>query len=209
MKTFNKKMSLVEFRSQYWYKTDLQKICKEYNLPTYGTKAELQKYIEEFLNGNKEIKPNRNRRKSKKIILSEITLDTKILESGFSLNKVAREWFKNYYNTDKFSFNKSMAIKMREIEETHDESATISDLIVAHDSKIKAENKEEKTYEWNHFVKDFNNDSRTKKFGNNKLIVASFLWKKVKNSNSINKDYDSSLLKTYKSEIDKLINSLD
>ncbi len=27
MKTFNKKMSLVEFRSQYWYKTDLQKIC--------------------------------------------------------------------------------------------------------------------------------------------------------------------------------------
>lgn len=205
MKMFSKTMTVNEFRAQYWYKTELQKICRKYSLPTYGTKAELQEYIERFLKGEQDIEPRRTLRRKKDLSLSEITLDTKILESGFSLNNVAREWFRNYYDVDKFSFNKSMAIKMREIEENHDVNATVADLVKAHDSNNKIVSKEEKTYQWNQFVKDFNSDSFTKKFKNKRLKVASLLWKYVKDSEKADKVYHHSLLKKYQSEINDLI----
>lgn len=202
---FDKNMTVDKFRTQYWYKTELQEICRKYNLPTYGTKAELQEYIERFLNGEQDIKPKRILKRKNDLSLSEITLDTKILESGFSLNNVAREWFRNYYNVSKFSFNKPMAIKMREIEQNHDMNATVADLIETHDSNNKIVNKEEKTYQWNQFVKDFNSDPQTKKFKNKRLKVASLLWKQVKKSEKVDKVYHHSLLKKYQSEINVLI----
>lgn len=205
MKMFDKNMTVDKFRTQYWYKTELQEICRKYNLPTYGTKAELQEYIERFLNGEQDIKPKRILKRKNDLSLSEITLDTKILESGFSLNNVAREWFRNYYNVSKFSFNKPMAIKMREIEQNHDMNATVADLIEAHDSNNKIVNKEEKTYQWNQFVKDFNSDPQTKKFKNKRLKVASLLWKQVKKSEKVDKVYHHSLLEKYQSEINVLI----
>lgn len=48
---FDSKMSSKVFISFYWYKEELQKICREYKLPRYGTKAELTNYIVRFLDG--------------------------------------------------------------------------------------------------------------------------------------------------------------
>lgn len=91
-----------------------------------------------------------------------------------------------------------MAIKLREIEIKQDETATIQDLIDAYFNSTKIVNSEEKTYEWNHFVKDFFNDENSKKFSS-KMKVASILWNNVKQSS--NKKYDSSLIEKYKDKI--------
>lgn len=188
-------------KKEYWYKKDLQKFCSEKGLPSYGTKAELLLYIEKYFEGTplNDIKPLRNPRKtSKKLLWDEMTPETKILNSGFSLNNEARKFFKHYLGLEKFSFKKNMAIKLREIEIKQDETATIQDLIDAYFNSTKIVNSEEKTYEWNHFVKDFFNDENSKKFSS-KMKVASILWNNVKQSS--NKKYDSSLIEKYKDKI--------
>lgn len=95
-----------------------------------------------------------------------------------------------YLGLEKFSFKKNMAIKLREIERERDATATIQDLINAYFNLNKILNSEEKTYEWNHFVKNFFNDENSKKF-DSKMKVASILWNNVRQSS--NKKYDSSL----------------
>lgn len=87
--------------------------------------------------------------------MDKMTPETKILNSGFSLNNEARQFFKHYLGVEKFSFKKNMAIKLREIEINQDETATIQDLIETYFNSNKVINSEEQTYEWNHFVKDF------------------------------------------------------
>ncbi|KKW87747.1 hypothetical protein XA20_07740, partial [Lacticaseibacillus rhamnosus] len=78
---------------------------------------------------------------------------TKLLNSGFSLNKEARKFFEDYYNVPKFSFRKSMGIKMREVEKSGDTKATVADLIhvIENDESDITSNKEEQTYQWNNF----------------------------------------------------------
>ena len=108
------------FSEFYWYKEELQNVCGKYGLLTYGTKAELTNYIIAFLNGETatKIQPIRKpRRKVASHITAEsITLDTKLLGSGFSLNEEARTFFANYFGVEHFTFRKVMGIKMREVE---------------------------------------------------------------------------------------------
>lgn len=38
---FTKTLPVEDFKDHYWYKAELQSICKDYHLPAFGTKAEL------------------------------------------------------------------------------------------------------------------------------------------------------------------------
>lgn len=193
---FTDKMSVQEFREKYWYKSDLQKICQRYKLPTYGTKYELRQYICQLLKGKdvKEIKAVRKRHRNGKLLAKEITPKTKILQSGFSLNAEARKFFCTYFHVAKFSFNKSMGIKMRQIETSQDTNATVNDLIIAYKNQltVSSNSHEEATYQWNTFVKDFNSDPISKKYSS-KMKVAAVLWQKVKKS-KLDKKYNRQLL---------------
>ncbi|USS90692.1 SAP domain-containing protein [Fructilactobacillus carniphilus] len=200
---FNCYMKSENFKKYYWYKSELQDICKKYDLPSYGTKYELTSYIVSFLDGkpSKEIKPVRiKRRKSKS--LNHITLSTPILDSGFSLNSDARKFFCKFYGVKKFSFTKAMGIKMREIERSNDKKAVVKDLLAVYENKdiINLDvNNEEKTYQWNTFVKNFRQDCQSTKF-NSTMKVASILWKHVKNSDK-EKIYAKDLINRYYDEI--------
>ncbi|KRK63253.1 hypothetical protein FC68_GL000072 [Companilactobacillus farciminis KCTC 3681 = DSM 20184] len=191
-------MTSEVFISFYWYKTELEQICREYKLPSYGTKAELTNYIVKFLDGvpSSNIKSVRKIRRdtSKKLQSKDIRLDTKLLNSGFSLNKEARKFFEEYYNVQKFSFCKSMGIKMREVEKSGDTKATVADLIhvIENTEKDATPNKEEQTYQWNNFVRDFMNDELSKKY-KSPMKVAAILWKLVRNSNQ-EKKYSHELM---------------
>ncbi|ATO46478.1 hypothetical protein C5L30_001146 [Companilactobacillus farciminis] len=195
---FDVKMTSEVFISFYWYKTELEQICREYKLPSYGTKAELTNYIVKFLDGvpSSNIKSVRKIRRdtSKKLQSKDIRLDTKLLNSGFSLNKEARKFFEEYYNVQKFSFCKSMGIKMREVEKSGDTKATVADLIhvIENTEKDATPNKEEQTYQWNNFVRDFMNDELSKKY-KSPMKVAAILWKLVRNSNQ-EKKYSHELM---------------
>lgn len=195
---FNDKMSEADFQSFYWYKKELEIICRSYNLPSSGTKAELSEYVREFLSGVpvENIKPVRvsHRSTSKKLIAKDIHLDTKLLDSGFSLNSEARKFFANYYGVEKFTFRKPMGIKMREVEKNQDNDATVADLIksLSNERQRNYENDEEKTYQWNEFVKDFFADKESLNY-HSPMKVAAILWKTVRDSQD-DKVYTHSLL---------------
>lgn len=198
-------MSVSQFKEHYWYKKELIDICRKYKLPTYGTKFELNCYIISFLKGTSPAKIKPIRKNHRHGNTKVITPNTKIIESGFSLNDDARVFFAKYYNVQKFSFKKSMAIKMREIESENNTNATVLDIIEAYESKnkIPKSNNEENTYQWNNFVRDFNTDNSSKKF-RNKMATASFLWNKVKDSTN-EKKYNNCLLEIYQEELIKYL----
>ncbi|MCZ2492657.1 SAP domain-containing protein [Dellaglioa carnosa] len=185
---FNKNMTSETFKSYYWYKVELEQVCRNYLLPHFGTKAELTQYIILFLEGEKaeNINPTRKIRRQTSTALTAnlITSKTKLLNSGFSLNNEARKFFANYFGVQKFSFRKSMGIKMREAEKTADINATVADLIKVFNINLNnsINNNEEKTYQWNNFVKDFFNDSISKEYSS-PMKVAAILWKTVRDSN--------------------------
>lgn len=200
---FSKELSVETFKNFYWYKTELVKICKDNHLPTYGTKAELNQYIIQYLNGipQSQIKVVRTNTQTSSLKAEQINSQTKLLASGFSLNAEARNFFANYFQIDKFSFKKAMAIKMRQVQSEHDDSATVQDLIDAYQNGISTDNKEEHTYQWNNFVKDFNRDERSKDYSQ-KMKVAAIIWSKVRDS-QMEKVYSPKLIDQYQSEISK------
>lgn len=155
--------NIDEFKQRYYYKTELVKICRSLKLPVSGTKAELNSYILDYLAGipGTQIKSKRQKKK-KHSLYEEINLDTKIVGSGFSFNNEARRWFADYFNVEKFSFKKEMAIIKREAERTNNTEITVQDLIyqMQHwkSDKLKVV-AEEKTYQWNNFVREFFKDS--------------------------------------------------
>lgn len=196
--------TLSEFTQNYYYKTELVKLCQQYKLPTSGTKAELNSYIIKYFKGipSSQIKPIRNNSKHRPLPYSKISLDTKLINSGFCFNNAARQWFADYFGVAKFSFSKKMAIIKRKAEAEHDEKATVDDLIQQMQNwnqNKTASSAEENTYQWNNFVRAFFKDPATKQY-NQRLKVASLLWKKVRMS-SDNKVYRHNMLKRYGKEI--------
>lgn len=196
--------TLSEFEQTYYYKTELVKLCRQLKLPTSGTKAELNSYIRECLNGTPatQIKPLRSKKSYCPLAYEEINLDTKLLDSGFSFNLEARKWFADYFGVKKFSFNKKMAIIKRKAETDHDTEMTVGDLILEMQNWDQSKTNlsvEEGTYQWNNFVRAFFKDQATAQY-RHRLKVASILWKKVRISKK-SKIYHHDLLKKYDREI--------
>ncbi|CAJ2234654.1 SAP domain-containing protein [Companilactobacillus paralimentarius] len=200
---FSKKLSVEDFQKFYWYKTELVQICKDNQLPSYGTKAELNQYIIQYLSGipQSQIKTVRTNTHISSLKTEQINPQTKLLATGFKLNAEARKFFADYFQMSKFSFKKSMAIKMRQVQSDQDTSATVQDLIDAYQNKTLTDNEEEHTYQWNNFVKDFNHDERSKKYSQ-KMKVAAIIWSKVRDGQT-DKTYRSQLIDQYQSEIEK------
>lgn len=194
---------MEDFQKFYWYKTELVQICKDNQLPSYGTKAELNQYIIQYLSGipQSQIKTVRTNTHISSLKTEQINPQTKLLATGFKLNAEARKFFADYFQMSKFSFKKSMAIKMRQVQSDQDTSVTVQDLIDAYQNKTLTDNEEEHTYQWNNFVKDFNHDERSKKYSQ-KMKVAAIIWSKVRDGQT-DKTYRSQLIDQYQSEIEK------
>ncbi|EEI24723.1 SAP domain-containing protein [Lentilactobacillus hilgardii] len=201
------KLTQKTFKETYFYKTDLVKICRNYGLPTQGTKAELNHYIDCFLSGipANQIKPARTYQKAPSLKMSEISLDTPLVGSGFSFNNEARQFFATYFNVKKFSFTKEMAVIKRKAEADQNLSITVGDLI--NRAKEMTDSKqtwlkdlpEEQTYQWNNFVKGFCNSPKSHEL-NRKMKVAAILWHHVKHSTG-SKQYHDRLLDQFSEDI--------
>lgn|SRR5690625_585591 len=197
---FSEKMSIEKFETYYWYKDELKEICRTYQLPVSGTKAELEQYIKRFLAGKKvkDVREHNARIRKRSNPSNKVTLNMRLIPDGFKFNHEAREFFKDYYNVSKFSFTKHMAAALRKAEQTNDYEMTVADLIYVYEStknKPAKESAEEKTYEWNQFVKDFHKDFRTKGL-ENKMKVAAVLWNTIRHQPGPRK-YTTKLLDQY------------
>ena len=185
-----------EFIQYYWYRSELQQICKEHGIDHSGGKIELNQRIAEYYKGN-IIKPVRGIQVKKQNV--ELTLDTKILESGFAMRSEYREFFGKQLGVKNFHFTADMAAALKKVRQSKDEEFTVRDLMNVYLGTSDYAVYDKRSCQWNQFVKDFCSDPRNAKM-KDKLKKAACLWKLVRQSKG-EKVYTSALLEKYKEEL--------
>ena len=134
---FTQKMTVKEFNKHYWYKTELQEICRNYKISPNGTKAEIEQNIKGFLIGDKTVNEREESSKIRKTnhTTMELSLDTKLIDDGFKFNDKARKFFADYFNIKKFSFTKEMASAVRIAKKNKDYNMKVADLINIYENR--------------------------------------------------------------------------
>ena len=211
-----------EFSKYYWYREELIKICKAHGLKADGGKIELNKVIEAYFNGDiilpekknyhltntvnidgKEknliesdaVKATNRKSKNKKSVVAEFTLDTGLIECGFTFGNRFRDFFSKQTGVEKFKFNVDMVATAKKVKETGDESFTLGDLLDIYYGKKTYAAYDKSALQWNKFVKDFCADEATLCF-ENRLKSAAKLWKIIRESDR-KKEYSHELLEEF------------
>ena len=189
---FEKIISFDEFNKYYWYREEISQICKSLGLEYRGTKQELNYIIEQYFKGNL-IKKSLIKTTKKQV--ENITLDTPLLECGFSFNAKFREYFSTLTGISPFKFTADMATAWRKVKSEKNIKFTIEDLLKVYYGKSDYAKYDNSVCQWNQFLKDFCADEDSRNYSN-KLKVASILWKEVRNSEK-EKIYSKNLLTEY------------
>ena len=192
--------SFEEFNRYYWYRKELSQICKSLGLEYRGTKQELNHIIEQYFKGNRIEK---SVRKVKKKQAEAITLNTPLLECGFSFNQKFREYFSVVTGVDPFKFNANMATAWRKVKVENDLNFTIQDMLKVYYGESDYAKYDHSVCQWNQFLKDFCSDEFSD-FYSNKLKVAAILWKEVRDSTN-EKTYSRQLLDEYRYKIEEYL----
>lgn len=192
--------SFEEFNRYYWYREELLQICKSLGLEYRGTKQELNHIIEQYFKGNIIEK---SVRKVNKKQVKAITLNTPLLECGFSFNQKFREYFSVVTGIDPFKFNANMATAWRKVKAENDLNFTIQDMLKVYYGESDYAKYDHSVCQWNQFLKDFCSDEFSD-FYSNKLKVAAILWKEVRDSTN-EKIYSRQLLDEYRYKIEEYL----
>ena len=192
--------SFEEFNRYYWYRKELSQICKSLGLEYRGTKQELNHIIEQYFKGNRIEK---SVRKVNKKQAEAITLNTPLLECGFSFNQKFREYFSVVTGVDPFKFNANMATAWRKVKAENDLNFTIQDMLKVYYGESDYAKYDHSVCQWNQFLKDFCSDEFSD-FYSNKLKVAAILWKEVRDSTN-EKTYSRQLLDEYRYKIEEYL----
>lgn len=185
-------ISFEEFSKYYWYREELSQICKSIGLEYRGTKQELIYIIEQYFKGNLIKKSSKQ---TKYAQVDVVTLDTPLLECGFSFNAKFREYFSTLTGITPFKFTANMAAAWRKVKREKSIAFTIQDMLKTYYGELNYTQYDNTVCQWNQFLKDFCADENSVNFSN-KLKVASILWKEVRNSTE-EKTYSKELLDIY------------
>ena len=196
--SFKDLKSFEEFNKYYWYREELSQICKSLGLEYRCTKKELNYIIEQYFKGNKIEK---SLSKGKKSQSEDITLETPLLNCGFSFNQKFRDYFSAVTGVSPFKFNADMATAWRKVKSDNDKEFTIQDMIKIYYGESDYAKYDNSACQWNQFLKDFCADEASNNYSN-KLKVAAILWKEVRNSKS-EKIYSKELLNEYRYKIEE------
>ena len=184
--------SFEEFDKYYWYREELSQICKSLGLEYRCTKKELNYIIEQYFKGNKVEK---FLRKGKKNQSEDITLESPLLNCGFSFNQKFRDYFSAVTGVSPFKFNADMATAWRKVKRDNDKKFTIQDMIKIYYGESDYAKYDNSACQWNQFLKEFCADDHSNNYSN-KLKVAAILWKEVRESKN-EKIYSKQLLNEY------------
>lgn len=185
-----------EFSQYYWYREELSQICKSLGLEYRGTKQELIHIIHQYYQGNRI---NKIPRQIKHPLSEFVTIDTPLLECGFSFNTKFRNLFSTLTGITPFKFTADMATTWRKVKSEQDTHFTVRDMLKVYYGESEYAKYDHSVCEWNQFVKDFYADENSKVYSD-KLKVASILWREVKNSTK-EKIYTQELLQIYFDQI--------
>jgi len=186
-----------EFSKYYWYRDEMIKICKGLGLKHTGSKIELTEVIKAYFAGEKILPVKRATKK--KATVTELKLDTGLIECGFTFGNRFRDFFKEQTGEENFKFNVDMVATAKEVKEKGDESFTLCDLLDIYYGKKTYAKYDKSMLWWNKFVKDFCDDDATRIYPE-RLKAAAALWKIVRDSD-MKKEYSHELFEKYKDEI--------
>ncbi len=195
---FNEIKDYDEFCKYYWYREELIKICKDLGLKASGSKIELNEVIKAYLSGDK-ILPEKRRLKRKKATITELTLDTGLIECGFTFGNRFREFFAEQTGVKPFKFNVDLVASAKAVKENGDETFTLGDLLDIYYGIRTYVRYDKSALQWNKFVKDFCEDDATRIF-DERLKAAAFLWRIVRDSD-MKKEYSRELFEKYRDSI--------
>ena len=193
---FSEIKTYEEFSQYYWYREELQKICKQLGIDASGMKAELNHNIEEYFMGNLIRKSAKKTSASKKSDDIPLTLETSLIECNFRFSQRMRDFFSEQTGLKNFKFNTDMVATAKKVRETNDTSVTLGDLLDIYYGRKSYATYDKSCLQWNKFVQDFCADPATEGFPN-KLKTAARLWKIVR---------ESTREKVYKHELLELLN---
>ena len=154
--------------------------------------------IEAYFSGEK-ILPEKKPVKRKTARVTELTLQTGLIECGFTFGPRFREFFEKQTGESRFKFNVDMVATAKAVKENGDESFTLGDLLDIYYGKKTYATYDKSALQWNKFVKDFCADPATEVFPD-RLKTAAKLWKIVRESDQ-EKVYTHDLLVKYGSAI--------
>ena len=199
---FNQIKSYEEFSKYYWYREELQAICKKLGIEYDGNKIELNHYIKEYFDGNiinhhiiKHQKKSNIKKSSEKL-----TVNTKLLEFGFACRNEYRDFFSKQVGVENFKYTADMVTALKKVRQTNDKNFTVKDLIDVYLGKSDYAKYDKSSLLWNKFYQDFCKDNVSNKYSN-KMKIASKLWKKVRESD-LEKVYSKELFEKYKTELE-------
>ena len=196
---FDNIKDFAEFSKYYWYREELIKICKAHGLKAPSSKIELNKVIEAYFDGEKILPDKKPASRKKRTVVTKLTLDTGLIECGFTFGNRFREFFRQQTGEENFKFNVDMVATVKAVKEAGDESFTLADLLDIYYGKKTYAVYDKSALQWNRFVKDFCEDEATKVFSE-RLKAAAALWKIVRESD-MKKEYSHELLEEYKGRI--------
>ena len=196
---FDNIKNFAEFSKYYWYREELIKICKAHGLKAPSSKIELNKVIEAYFDGEKILPDKKPASRKKRTVVTKLTLDTGLIECGFTFGNRFREVFRQQTGEENFKFNVDMVATVKAVKEAGDESFTLKDLLDIYYGKKTYAVYDKSALQWNRFVKDFCEDEATKVFSE-RLKAAAALWKIVRESD-MKKEYSHELLEEYKGRI--------
>ena len=189
--------SYAEFSRHYWYREELQHICKQLGISSAGMKTELCHNIEEYFKGNRIVESQPKRRI--KPSYSPLSLNSGLIDCGFTFGPRFRDFFAEQTGIKNFKFNVDMVATVKKVKADEDKSFTLNDLLDIYYGKKTYAKYDNSALQWNRFVKDFCADPQTAKF-RNKLKIAATLWSEVRNSTRA-KIYTPDLLKEFSEKI--------
>lgn len=193
---FNEIKSFEEFSKYYWYREELQAICKQLGIDSSGMKLELNHNIEEYFKGYLI------RRKQRKTVSSNtqktdvpLTLKTSLIDCKFCFSQRFREFFSAQTGIKNFKFNTDMVATAKKVKEDGDKSFTLGDMLEIFYGRKTYAKYDKSCLQWNKFVQGFCSDPATNQFPD-KLKTASILWREVRNSTK-EKLYNHNLLEEF------------
>jgi hypothetical protein len=198
---FTQIKSYEEFSKYYWYREELQAICKKLGIDSSGMKIELNHNIEEYFKGNLIRKRHRKSSSAGRAKADEmpLTLETGLIECKFCFSQRFRDFFSEQTGIKNFKFNADMVATSRKVKEEGDKTFTLGDMLeVFYGRQIYAKY-DKSCLQWNKFVKDFCSDPESERFSD-KLKTASILWREVRNSTR-EKVYCHNLLEEFADKI--------
>lgn len=188
-----------EFSRYYWYRDELISICREKGLDAPSGKIELNKVIKAYFAGEMIRPVKKCGTGTKKAKVTELTLDTGLIECGFTFGPRFREFFREQTGEPNFKFNVDMVATAKAVKESGDDSFTLGDLLDIYYGRKTYAVYDKSALQWNKFVKDFCADSATEVFPE-RLKAAAKLWKTVRESDR-EKVYSHELFEEYKETI--------